>query len=63
MNADAKKYWNEFLLLNPAIPADTPYQIWFFGNTVEMALELVELVIEGKKTATGSLVAVNKLKP
>lgn len=63
MNADAQKYWNEFLILNPAIPADTPYQVWFFGNTAEMALELAELVIEGRKFATGSLVAVNELKP
>ncbi len=63
MTADVQKYWNEFLILNPAIPKDTPYQAWFFGNTIEMAFELAELVIEGKKFATASLVAVNDIKP
>ncbi|MBK8465785.1 MAG: ASCH domain-containing protein [Chloracidobacterium sp.] len=63
MNADVQKYWNEFLILNPAILKDTPFQAWFFGNTAEMALELAQLVIESKKFATASLVAVNDLKP
>ena len=63
MNADVQKYWNEFLILNSAIPKDTPYQVWFFGNTVEMALELARLVIKGKKFATASLAAVNDIKP
>ncbi len=62
MNAAIEKYWDEFLILNPAIPKDTLYQVWFFGNTVEMALELAELVIEGKKFATASLAAVNEIK-
>ncbi len=63
MNAAVQKYWNEFLILNPAIPKDIPYQVWFFGNTVEMAFELAELVIEGRKVATASLAAVNAIKP
>lgn len=42
---------------------ETPFQIWFFGNSSEMARELAELVISGKKTATASLVAVNKITP
>ncbi len=63
MNAAVQKYWNEFLMRNPAIPKDTPYQVWYFGNTVKMALELAELVIQGKKIATASLAAVNKIKP
>lgn len=58
-----QKYWGEFIMLDPAIPKDTLYQVWYFGNTVEMASELVELVIEGKKFATASLAAVNEIKP
>ncbi|MFN0278751.1 MAG: ASCH domain-containing protein [Pyrinomonadaceae bacterium] len=63
MNAAVQKYWNEFLILNPTVPKDSFYQVWFFGNTVEMALELAELVIEGKKFATASLASVNEIKP
>ena len=63
MNNAVQEYWDDFLLLNPAISKDTAYQAWFFGNTAEMALELASLVIEGKKTATGSLAAVNEIKP
>ena len=63
MTTTARKYWDEFLILNPKIPNDTLYQVWFFGNTPEMALELAELVISGKKFATASLAAVNEIKP
>jgi uncharacterized protein YhfF len=63
MNPDVQKFWDKFLILNPAIPANTPFQIWFFGNTPEMAMELASLVIEGKKSATASLAAVNEIKP
>lgn len=63
MNAAVQKYWGEFLILDSAIPKDTQYQVWYFGNTVELASELVKLVIEGKKFATASLAAVNEIKP
>ncbi len=63
MNTAVQKYWDEFLILNPALPKDTPYQSWFFGNTAEMAFELAELVIAGKKFATASLVSVNEADP
>lgn len=43
--------------------ADTPYQVWYFSNTRESALELADLVIAGTKRATASLVDVNKLLP
>lgn len=59
----AAEYWDEFLALNPSVPKDSPFQVWHFGNTPEMALELAELVISGKKTATASLAAVNEIKP
>ena len=58
-----EKYWREFCAENPDVSFDEPYQVWFFGNTSEMAWELVELVLQGKKTATASLVEENKLNP
>lgn len=57
-----EKFWTEFCL-STGVDVGTPYQAWFFGNTVEMALELAGLVIQGRKFATASLAAVNKIKP
>jgi len=56
-------YWQDFLALNPEVCADTPYQVWYFGNGSEQARELAELVLAGKKTATASLLETNKLQP
>ena len=63
MNIAAQKYWDEFLGINPAIASHTTYQVWHFGNTQEMALELASLVVSGRKFATASLAAVNEIKP
>ena len=63
MNEVVRKYWQGFLDTNPEVPADTPYQVWHFGNTKEMALDLAGLVFAGKKIGTASLAAVNKIKP
>lgn len=57
-----KTFWQNFCEAS-GTNADTSYQVWFFGNSSEMARELAELVISGKKTATASLVAVNKITP
>jgi uncharacterized protein YhfF len=57
-----QNFWKEFCE-NAKLDSTTPHQIWFFGNTSEMARELAGLVISGKKTATASLVSVNKLTP
>ncbi len=57
-----KQFWQEFCSASGTDPA-TPFQTWYFGNTPEMARELAELVISGKKFATASLIAVNELKP
>ncbi|MEO7672651.1 MAG: hypothetical protein ABIU09_01065 [Pyrinomonadaceae bacterium] len=51
----AAEYWEAFLKNNTEIARDTPYQTWYFGDSAEMAAELAELVISGKKTATASL--------
>ena len=57
------EYWKAFLAKNPEIGRDTPCQVWYFGNSKEMAKELAELVISGKKTATASLAKTNEIEP
>ncbi len=53
-------FWKEFCGKNPHVKIDEPFQVWFFGNTSEMARALAELVISGKKRATASLVEFNE---
>jgi uncharacterized protein YhfF len=55
--------WAKFCSANPAVYRDQPYQVWHFGNTREMATELVDLVLAGRKTATASSLAMNQLEP
>ncbi len=61
-NENAALFWRRFCQEN-GIDPETPYQVWFFGNGQEMAIELAGLVISGKKKATASLVTVNQMKP
>ena len=63
MTEKAAKFWTRFRGEFPSLSDAEPYQVWYFGNTPEMALELAGLVLGSKKTATASLDAVNKLKP
>lgn len=56
-------FWNEFRAETNGVGADEPYQVWYFGNTPELAMELADLVIAGTKFATASLAAVNEIKP
>lgn len=58
-----ENFWKEFCEVSSEIKLETPYQVWFFGNGSELAQELAELVISGKKTATASLAAVNETTP
>lgn len=58
-----ENFWEEFCQNNDEINHETPYQVWFFGNSSEMARELARLVLQGKKTATASLFEFNKLHP
>ena len=51
MNDKIKEYWKSFCK-EKNIPLDTKYAVWSFGNTKEMADELVDLVNKGIKTAT-----------
>jgi hypothetical protein len=63
MSGRVEEFWAEFLRVEPAVQPETPYQVWYFGNTSEMARELAELVLHGKKTATASLLETNKRQP
>ena len=52
-----KKYWESFLRYAPEVEAaHTPYQAWAFGNSPQIADQLGDLVVQGDKTATASLV-------
>ena len=59
----ASEFWAAFLKANREIDPNTSYQVWYFGNTPEMARDLAELVLSGKKTATASLLETNKRQP
>jgi len=52
------RYWREFCA-QARLPAETGYQAWYFGDTPELAHELVELVLRGPKRATAGLSEVN----
>ena len=57
------RFWERFCGAEPHVDAATPFQSWYFGNTPEMALELLDLVVAGKKTATASSQSMNELEP
>lgn len=64
MRSDStERFWEEFCAVDPSIDPGTAHQVWFFGNTSEMASELAGLVLAGRKTATASLLAMNELNP
>ena len=61
--ASTNQYWDSFLAANPEIDRDTRFQVWYFGDSPDMAAELAGLAISGKKTATASLAKMNELEP
>jgi uncharacterized protein YhfF len=61
-NRLAEDFWREFCQIKD-LNYEISYQVWYFGNSVEMAKELGELVVSGKKSATASLVEFNKRHP
>jgi uncharacterized protein YhfF len=63
MSKSANDLWMEFCSTEPAVDPATPYQVWHFGNTCEMALELAALVMSGRKTATASSAEMNRRRP
>lgn len=56
LTKEIKDYWLDFISQNNLLHLKNfQFQAWSFGNTKEMANELGRLVLEGKKTATCSL--------
>jgi uncharacterized protein YhfF len=49
-----RAFWTEFCR-KTRVDAETPYQAWHFGDSPELAHELVELVLQGSKRATTGL--------
>src|SRR5215213_9782677 len=58
-----ESFWSRFCAIDPSVNNLTPYQVWYFGNRREMASQLAELVLSGKKTATASSLNMNELEP
>ncbi len=56
-------FWTEFCSVDSILDPATPCQVWYFGNTHEMASELAGLVLSGRKTATASSANMNELHP
>jgi uncharacterized protein YhfF len=48
-------FWKAFTEEHDQPAPGTPYEVWYFGDSQELADELAELVVNGKKTATASL--------
>ena len=53
--AAVKAFWETFRRENKEIELNTPYEVWYFGDSQKLADELGELVASGRKTATASL--------
>lgn len=62
LNNEIKNFWNLFLDKTNRVDSFKDYKIdaWSFGNTKELADELGALVMEGKKTATCSILSAYK---
>ena len=59
---EVQDYWRNFCVATGLGPA-TPYQAWYFGDSAELAHELVELVLHGPKRATAGLSEFNDQMP
>jgi uncharacterized protein YhfF/L-amino acid N-acyltransferase YncA len=55
-------FWAEFCRA-ASVPESTPYQAWYFGDSPELAHELVELVLQGPKRATAGAAWALDLEP
>jgi len=55
-------FWAEFCRA-ASVPESTPYQAWYFGDSPELAHELVELVLHGPKRATAGAAWAVDLEP
>jgi len=53
-DARVQRAWAEFCRTQ-RVDAATPYQAWYFGDSAEMAKELIDLVVHGPKRGTAGL--------
>ena len=62
---EVKVFWNNFINKNPNLDYLKKQTIdaWSFGNTPEMADDLLALVLAGKKVATCCLLRAYRDKP
>jgi uncharacterized protein YhfF len=51
-----ESFWNDFLAVSIRAPVPEFYEAWSFGNTPDMKDSLADLVLNGRKRATTSLV-------
>lgn len=58
-----EEFWRKACAANPQINPSAPFQVWYFGLGSEDAEELANLVLQGKKRATASLVWEYEDKP
>jgi uncharacterized protein YhfF/GNAT superfamily N-acetyltransferase len=61
-SAVVERYWSGFCTATRLAPS-TPYQAWYFGDTPQLAHDLVELVLHGPKRATAGLSEFNDQMP
>ena len=61
-NASIDAFWAGYCA-RAGLPPQTPMQAWPFGDSTQLAHELVDLVIHGPKRATAGLAAWNDLYP
>lgn len=54
---DVASFWARYLQATGAAPASSVPPAWCFGDTVELADELIELVVRGPKRATAGAMA------
>ena len=52
---EIRQYWKDFAASYEGADPDSPFQFWHFGNSPELANELLGLVLAGKKFGTSSL--------
>ncbi|HJS52243.1 MAG TPA: ASCH domain-containing protein [Pyrinomonadaceae bacterium] len=57
------EFWQRFCRENTNVDENSPYQVWYFGDTPELADELAQLVLAGKKRATASIEYEYRDKP
>nr|AIA14046.1 ASCH domain protein [uncultured bacterium] len=59
----ARAFWKACSERNPDVNPGGSYQVWYFGDSRELADHLCQLVLQGKKTATACLVWETEFNP